>query len=503
MKIALVAAPVPAAPLSFIQRDYYFYLFAIRVLTVFNHLAEEDFKRFWMLESVHLGLLQLIAFLERNGHTCSFFTPVSPPGNEERREQGMIRVLLDNASCFDLMGFSAITASYPAAARMAHAVRRKYPHLPLVIGGPHAWACDRDILEHSDFDFVVRQEGELTALELVHALENNQSLKTVSGLSYKENGHIICNPDRSRMNRGSLPFPAYNHLEDNIPAKVLMPFHKISIPVARVTPTTGCTNSCVWCADFWKPGIQKQNLETFYNEVVYLMQERDSRYFYLGTHNFFYEIDYALRIAETIGKAAPSVHWEAQTRVNKEVTAGIMKKLVQTGCRCLHMGIESADQTLLDAMGKNITIADARNMCEIALNEGIYTHTYWIIGSPFETRETAIRTIKTMKEWLGKGISTCSEINLLVGYPGTRFYRDYKQYGITWQDPDFSHYDGRSTPVFETRYLTKRDIEYLYHRALDEYCEALMERNGDRKTIMQKLGNRMPAFDPAVMEAVF
>ena len=114
-----------------------------------------------------------------------------------------------------------------------------------------------------------------------------------------------------------------------------------------------------------------------------------------------------------------------------------------------------------------------------------------------------METIRTMKKWLKQGISTCSEINLLVGYPGTRFYMDTQHYNITWQDPDFSHYDGRSTPVFETKYLTKRDIEYLYHRALDDYCEALSERIGTRESVVQRLGRRMPAFDPAVMEAVF
>ena len=86
MRVAFIAAPVPQAPLSFYQRDYYFYLFASRVLTVFNHLKEKDFSRFWMLEPLNLGLLQLIAFVEQQGINCSFFAPISPPGKEQDRE---------------------------------------------------------------------------------------------------------------------------------------------------------------------------------------------------------------------------------------------------------------------------------------------------------------------------------------------------------------------------------------------------------------------------------
>ena len=111
------------------------------------------------------------------------------------------------------------------------------------------------------------------------------------------------------MDRTLLSFPAYKHLEDNVSCHELSPQKKISIPVARVTPTTGCTNNCVWCADFWKPDVESQDLAVFLKEVKYLLEERNSRYFYLGTHNFFHDIPYALTMAQTISRAAPVVHW--------------------------------------------------------------------------------------------------------------------------------------------------------------------------------------------------
>ena len=152
MRVAFIAAPVPQAALSFYQRDYYFYLFASRVLTVFNHLKEKDFSRFWMLEPLNLGLLQLIAFVEQQGINCSFFAPISPPGKEQDREERLLNKVLNKAEEFDVIGFSCITASYPAAQRMAKRIRAEYPYKTLVIGGPHAWAMDKEILFRSDFD---------------------------------------------------------------------------------------------------------------------------------------------------------------------------------------------------------------------------------------------------------------------------------------------------------------------------------------------------------------
>ncbi len=503
MKIALVAPPVPAVPLSRLQREYYFYLFASRALSVFGHLDETDFSRFWMLEPVNLGLLQLVAFLEENNLECSFFAPISPGGVETDREKNLLEKILKKAKEFDLIGFTSITASFKTAVRMAAAVRREYPDIPLVIGGNHAWACDEAVLRESVFDIVVHKEGELTTLEMLEAIKTNQPLATVPGLSLRQNGKIIRTPARPRMDRSLLPIPAYNHLEDNFTAEDLAGEKVVYIPISRVTPTTGCTNSCVWCADYWKHEIARQRLDRFAQEVDYLMDRRGSRYFYLGTHDFFHDIDLALEIADTMKSLRPTMYWEAQTRVNPHVSPGHLRHLVQADCRCLHVGIESGNQDLLDAMGKNIRLDEARRLLEMAREQGIHTHTYWLIGSPFETRETAMQTINTMRKWLEQDISSGSEINLLVGYPGTRFYQEKDFFNITWNDPDFSHYDGRSTPTYETKDLSRRDMEYLFHRALDEYCEALASKIGSPDEVLKTLGKRYPNFDPAFMEAAF
>lgn len=503
MKIALSAVPVPPAPLSMIQRDYYFYLFASRTNSVLGHLDETDFSRFKYLEPIHLGLLSLIAYLEQEGHVCSYFAPIGTETGADIREEKLLQKILARVNEFDLIGFSPITASWPAALRMAKAVRKARPDVLLAIGGPHAWARDTEILQTSPFDVVVRREGEVTTAEFLSALENGHSLETVNGLTFKQGDYVVRNPDRSRMDRSVLPIPAYNHLEDNFTAEELYPEKKLMIPISRVTPSVGCSNNCVWCADFWKKGVSFLHIPRFQEEVNFLMSERRSRYFYLGTHDFFYDIDAALRIANAMGELRPEMHWEAQTRANPRVTRNDLAELAQVGCRCLHVGIESGSQELLNAMGKNIVLEEARKMCEMAREVGMHTHTYWIIGVPYETRQTALKTISTMRYWLEEDISSASEVNLLVGYPGTYFYENPGKYGITWQDDDFSHYDGRNIPTFATKYLTVRDTEYLFHLALDEYCTTMAKKIGSKDAIMREFGRRLPNFDPAVMEAAF
>jgi len=503
VNVAFVAPPVPAVPLSQMQRLYYFYLFASRAFTVFRHLDGQDFSRFWMLEPVHLGLLQLISYLEQHGIECSFFGPISPGGRDVDREEVLLRKILERADEFDAIGFSSITASYKTAARMARRIREKHPRIPLILGGNHAWVRYGEVLRESVFDILVHKEGEETTLELLRAMELRKSLHNVAGISFMQDGTVIKTPDRPSMDRSVLPLIGYEHLEDNFTAAELGEDERLSIPISRVTPLTGCTNDCVWCADFWKPKVTGQNLERFREEVTYLMEQRNSRFFYLGTHDFLHHLDRAMRIAEEIGSLQPVMHWEAQTRANPGATRAHFQKLREADCRCLHIGVESANEDLLGIMGKNIRIPEVMRMLEAAREEGIETHTYWLIGSPFETYETARQTIDTMCHWLRSGLSSTAEINMLVGYPGTGFYEQREQYGITWIDPDYSRYDGRNQPTYETKNLTRRDFEYLFHRAMDEYCSVMEETIGSKEQITAKLGDRFPNFDPAFMEAAF
>jgi anaerobic magnesium-protoporphyrin IX monomethyl ester cyclase len=503
VKVAFVAPPVPAVPLSHMQRLYYFYLFSSRAFTVFNHLTEQDFYRFWMLEPVNLGLLQLISYLEQYDIECSFFGPISPEGKEVDREEVLLQKILKRADEFDVIGFSSITASYKTAARMASRIRQEYPDIPLILGGNHAWVRYEDVLRESVFDILVHKEGEQTTLELLQAMEQNKSLHSIAGISFVQDGKILKTPDRLRMDRSVLPLIGYEHLEDNFTSDEMGGNDRLSIPISRVTPLTGCTNDCVWCADFWKPQVTGQNPERFKEEVTYLMERRNSRFFYLGTHDFLHHLGKAMEIAAQMGALKPEMHWEAQTKVNPQATREHFRTLREADCRCIHVGVESANQELLRIMGKNIKIPEVMRMLEYAREEGIETHTYWLIGSPFETYETARQTIDTMSSWMRSGLSSTAEINMLVGYPGTGFYENKQQYDITWVDPDYSNYDGRNQPTFETTHLTKRDFEYLFHRAMDEYCSVMEDTIGSKEQVTKKLGHRFPNFDPAFMEAAF
>ena len=402
MKIALVSVPVPEVPLSIIQRHYYFYFFAARVFSIYSHLTAEDFQRFYMQETPHLGLLSLIAWLEQNNIECSYFAPICPPNKNIKinREQILLDKILNRIDKFNIIGLSCITAAYPTALKYAQIIKKEYPDKIVMLGGAHAWTRDIEILNPitSPFDIIIRKEGELTTLELLQALENKKPLDNIKGITYKHNGQIYRNKERPRMDRSILPIPAYNHLEDNFTKEELNGEDKIYLPLARVTPNTGCSNRCVWCADYWKPETTYQNLTKFQEEIKLLVNQRGTKTLYIGTHDFLYDIERAKDIADAIAELKLSIYWEAQTRITDKFTKDLAIYFKECNCNCIQGGVESGDDNMLRVMNKNITIKLAAQFFNNAKTGGLYTHAYWITGVPNETIETAKKSIKLIAE---------------------------------------------------------------------------------------------------------
>ena len=77
--------------------------------------------------------------------------------------------------------------------------------------------CSSDASDHFEkylnkgADFVIRGEGEMTLLELIDAIEKNNSTETIQGIVYKKEGEIIQNQSRTVLqNLDELPLPAWD-----------------------------------------------------------------------------------------------------------------------------------------------------------------------------------------------------------------------------------------------------------------------------------------------------
>ena len=96
-------------------------------------------------------------------------------------------------------GFSVLTG---ATTYWAYEASRKLklasPATPVVWGGPHPSLVAEQCLREDCIDIVVHREGEETSLDLSQVLQDGDlsGLASVLGISYKDKGEIVTNPDR-------------------------------------------------------------------------------------------------------------------------------------------------------------------------------------------------------------------------------------------------------------------------------------------------------------------
>jgi len=108
------------------------------------------------------------------------------------------------------LGISILTGPMIGSAiRIAKRIRRERPDLPIVFGGWHPSLLPAQTVGEDFVDAVVRGQGELTLLEVAERLREQKSLEAVRGVTYKEGGKAVHNPDRPVESVERLPTPTF------------------------------------------------------------------------------------------------------------------------------------------------------------------------------------------------------------------------------------------------------------------------------------------------------
>src|ERR1700735_136258 len=95
----------------------------------------------------------------------------------------------------ELVGLSIMTFQRRTAARIIELVRALRPGVKIVVGG-YDPSLAPEAYEEMNVDYLVRSEGEVTFRELLRALDQGTDVHQICGLSYRNGGGWVTNPDR-------------------------------------------------------------------------------------------------------------------------------------------------------------------------------------------------------------------------------------------------------------------------------------------------------------------
>src|SRR4030042_5469689 len=91
----------------------------------------------------------------------------------------------------------------------------------------------------------------------------------------------------------------------------------------------------------------------------------------------------------------------------------------RAGCQRIHYGVEAGTAKILEVLRKGITLEQVKNAFEITKRVGIKTAGYFMIGSPKETENDILETIKFMKKLNPDYV----HVTITTPFPATDLYK--------------------------------------------------------------------------------
>ena len=103
----------------------------------------------------------------------------------------------------------------------------------------------------------------------------------------------------------------------------------------------------------------------------------------IGDLNFLSDYKYAMNFCDELIERNLDIYWVCQSRVDL-ISEEVVTKMKKAGCILICLGIESANQEILDKTNKLTTVEMGLSACRQVKKAGIRLYTYWVFGLPYE-----------------------------------------------------------------------------------------------------------------------
>jgi len=321
----------------------------------------------------------------------------------------------------DICGFNCPTPTMAHVGRLTALIKQTLPACQVILGGIHPTVMPQRTMEETEADFAVIGEGEITFYELVLAIKQGQAnFSKIKGLAWRDGQKIIINGPRDFIkNLDELPFPARDLF--NLKLYYSAPTKKVSEENATpILTSRGCPFNCIHCCSrvVWQGHLRFRSAQNVLAEIEECVNKYDLREFNFFDDTFTANRQRVLDICAKIKEKGLTIAWDIRTRVNT-VDEELLRAIKAAGCQRIHYGVEAGTQKILNVLRKGITVEQVEKAFALTKKIGIQTAGYFMIGSPTETREDILATIKLIRKIDPEYV----HISITTPFPATDLYR--------------------------------------------------------------------------------
>ena len=388
-----------------------------------------------------VGLASVITYFQKNGYEFSLLDIDINEYDDEYVENYI------KTNKFDFVLCGAIVTHYKWIKWFVNMVKRHQSTACTITGNSVAGSIPEVFLKNTKGDIVVTGEGEVSAYETVEAIRLDKDLKTVEGISFRDNQeNIVINPARKAAKIDELPeinwdcFDVERYIQkaESMPDADDSPEAMRSIPVITAR---GCAFKCTFCHYvFWDDPYRNRSPQSILTEIKHRMEQYNINYVHFWDDLSFASAIQVEKFCDAIIESGLKFQWMATIRVDlfsraklsDDDSLRIAKKMKQCGCYSCGFALESGNDEIVKMMNKQIEVSAFYTTVYTLRKAKIICQTSVVFGYPIETKETIKQTFD---QCLKAGLYP--SIGFLLPLPYTVMYDYAKANGFITDEDRF------------------------------------------------------------------
>jgi radical SAM superfamily enzyme YgiQ (UPF0313 family) len=325
-----------------------------------------------------------------------------------------------------LVGFTCYLWNIERTLWVAGELKRRCPHVRIVMGGPEITADNAWVQETPDYDFAVIGEGEQTFANLLLALlDEDVPPLPVAGLYVPAPSGPRFQPERDPVFR--TPLPDLNQLGSPYLAGIL---DAADEQMLLLETTRGCVFKCKFC--YYPKSYDKQYYLSRENILANLHHAREhgANEVFLLDPTLNQRKDFAefLRLLVD-GNPGRRFSYFGELR-GEGITEETARLLREANFTEVEVGLQSIEPDAMTKMDRKNNLRAFERGVRAMLREGIRVKVDLIVGLPGDTAASVRRGLHYLRD---SGLYTDLQVFNLAVLPGTAFRHEAADLGLTYQ----------------------------------------------------------------------
>lgn len=373
------------------------------------------------------------------------------------------------------------------AFRIAQAIKRRQPDLPIALGGGYANTELRRLADPRVFDyvdFITLDDGERPLLSLIEHLSGSRQRNTLCRTFYRDKGTVHFSDDRSAsdFSMDEIGCPTYRGLNLDRYLTILdsiNPMHRLWSEGHwnKLTVAHGCYwKQCTFC-DVGLNYIGRYEMtptDRLIGQIEQLIAETGRRGFHF--------VDEAAppaalkSLALALLERKIEISWWGNIRFEEAFSPDLCRLLAASGCIAVTAGLEAASDRLLEKMKKGITVDRTALVAAAFRDAGILVHAYLMYGFPSETVQETVDSLERVRQLVAADLIQSAFWHRFTATAHSPVGLDPASHGLRIIGPEFQgfaendlrHRDRTGeTPQWIGEGLRRSMLNFLENRGLD------------------------------------